>query len=293
MNTAENKTSEAVGENPANISIKPTNLPRPKPISVNGVTISRAAIGSETQNHPASKPIEAWLAAARALVIRELLLQEAKRLNVEPSPLCDDEGRRETDDEAIIRQVVEQEVKTPEPDEAACRRIYESQKAKFRSSDLYGVRHILFAAPPGNKKSRAEARTMAEIAIKTATEEPARFGELAASLSACPSREQGGNLGQVSRGQTVKEFEEALALAPVGRVAPEPVETRYGFHVILVEAKREGKQLPFEVVQSRIAEWLGAAAQHTALRQYISVLAGRAEIKGIALEGATTSPLVQ
>lgn len=292
MNSVEKPTTEAGGADPAACAVKPVNLPRPKPISVNGVTISRAAVASETQNHPASKPIEAWLAAARALVIRELLLQEAKRLAIEPNPLSDPEGRRETDDEAVIRQVVEQEVKTPEPDEAACRRIYETQNAKFRSSDLYGVRHILFPAKPGDRRARDEARTMAEIAIKTATEEPNRFGELAASLSACSSREQGGNLGQVSRGQTVKEFEQALALAPVGRVAPEPVETRFGFHVILVEAKLEGQQLPFEMVQGRIAEWLGAAAQHTALRQYVSVLAGRAEIKGIALDGAT-SPLVQ
>ena len=44
---------------------------------------SRSAIARETQNHPAAKPIDAWLAAARALVVRELLLQEARRLGIE------------------------------------------------------------------------------------------------------------------------------------------------------------------------------------------------------------------
>ena len=82
----------------ARCAIKPVMATKQKVVSVNGVVISRAAISRETQNHPASKPIEAWLAAARALVVRELLLQEARRVGIEPMPLQDAEGRRETDD---------------------------------------------------------------------------------------------------------------------------------------------------------------------------------------------------
>ena len=53
-------------------------LPKPKTISVNGAVIAREIIAREVQNHPAEKPILAWQAAARALVVRELLLQEAQ-----------------------------------------------------------------------------------------------------------------------------------------------------------------------------------------------------------------------
>ena len=51
-------------------------LPKPRAISVNGKVIPREVIAREVQNHPAEKPILAWQAAARALVVRELLLQE-------------------------------------------------------------------------------------------------------------------------------------------------------------------------------------------------------------------------
>ncbi|MGL5735868.1 MAG: peptidylprolyl isomerase, partial [Beijerinckiaceae bacterium] len=68
---------------------------------MNDVVIARNAIAQETQNHPAATPLEAWQAAARALVIRELLLQEARRLVLTPQPLQDDEGRRETGEEAL------------------------------------------------------------------------------------------------------------------------------------------------------------------------------------------------
>lgn len=258
-------------------------LPRPKPVSVNGVAIPRAEIARETQHHPASKPIEAWQAAARALVVRELLLQEARRLRIVAQPIADAEGRRETDEEALVRQLVEQEVSTPEPDEATCRRIYEQKRASFRSSDLYAVRHVLIAASPGDRQARVAARARADaimVALKTV---PTSFADLAAQHSDCPSKTNGGSLGQISRGQTVPEFEAALAEAPVGELIEQPVETRYGFHIVRLEQRIDGKQIPFEVAREGIADWLAERSRHIAIRQYITLLASRAEITGIEL----------
>src|SRR6185369_918760 len=90
-------------------------LPKPAAVSVNGITIARDAIQREMQNHTAGKPIAAWQQAARALAIRELLLQEARRLDIKAEPASDDEGRRETDEEAMIRGLIEREVAVPEP----------------------------------------------------------------------------------------------------------------------------------------------------------------------------------
>ncbi len=81
------------------------------------MVIPREAIAREVQNHPADKPILAWQAAARALVVRQLLLQESARLGVTAEPLRDPEGRVETAEEAAMRTLVEREVATPEPDE--------------------------------------------------------------------------------------------------------------------------------------------------------------------------------
>jgi peptidyl-prolyl cis-trans isomerase C len=267
-------------------------LPRAKPISVNGTVIPRGEIARETQHHPADKPIDAWMQAARALVVRELLLQEARRLAIAPDPLADDEGRRETDEEALVRQLVEREVVTPVADETTCQRIYDQQRQRFRSSDLYAVRHILVAASPDDAEARAEAKTQAEAIIATLIADPGAFADLAASYSACPSKQNGGALGQISRGQTVPEFEAALAQAPVGTIMERPIESRYGLHVIALDQKIEGAQLPFELVRDRIADWLALRARETAIRHYIAMLAGRATISGIDLEAATSS-LVQ
>jgi peptidyl-prolyl cis-trans isomerase C len=271
---------------------QPAITARPKDVSVNGVAIPRAAIARETQNHPAAKPIEAWLAAAHALVVRELLLQEARRLGIAAQPLEDGEGRRETDDEALVRALVEREVRTPQADEAACRRYYERNGARFRSPDLYEVRHILVPAPAGDTEARQAARARAEALIEALRREPSLFGDLAKAESACPSGQTGGSLGQIGPGQTVPEFEQGLARSPVGAVAPSPIESRYGFHVVVVDRRIAGRDLPFELVQQRIAAWLDEKVHRTAIRQYIGILAGRADIRGIEFAG-NASPLVQ
>ncbi len=131
---------------------------KPITVSVNGVAIARDAIQREMQHHPAEKPIAAWQQAARALVIRELLLQRAKHLGLVPDPISDEAGRRETDDEALMRAVVEREVAVPAPDDATCRRYYEQNSARFRSPDIYEASHILFAALPADREGYAAAR---------------------------------------------------------------------------------------------------------------------------------------
>jgi peptidyl-prolyl cis-trans isomerase C len=266
-------------------------LPKPKTISVNGTVIPREVIAREVQNHPAEKPILAWQAAARALVVRELLLQESQRLGIEAEPLRDLEGRSETAEEAAMRELIDREVATPEPDEFACRRFYEQNRERFRSGDLYEAAHVLIAAQHRDFGARTSARAKANAILNAVRANPVLFVEFARSESGCKtSAEDGGHLGQLTRGQTVKEFEAALQRMQPGEFAV--AETRYGFHVIRLDHYTAGQVLPFELARDRIADYLATAVRHRALAQYVSVLAGRAEISGIVLS-ASPSPLVQ
>jgi peptidyl-prolyl cis-trans isomerase C len=266
-------------------------LPKPKTVSVNGTVIPREAIAREVQNHPAEKPIHAWQAAARALVVRELLLQESARLGVAAEPLRDPEGRYETPEEAAMRALVEREVVTPEPDDASCLRYYQQNRQRFRSGDLFEAAHILIAAPGEDKTARAVARATAEHILSALRSDPSRFEELARGRSDCrTSAENGGRLGQITRGQTVEEFEAALVRMHEGEFSI--VETRFGFHVVRLDRHALGQAMPFELARQRIADYLAASVQRRALAQYVSLLAGRAEIKGIAF-ASSASPLVQ
>jgi peptidyl-prolyl cis-trans isomerase C len=260
--------------------------PKPNVVSVNGVVIPRDAIGRETQHHPAEKPIVAWQAAARALVIRELLLQEARRIGILALPKSDASGRQETEEEALVRGLVEQQVVTPELDAATCRRYYEQNRRRFRSPAIYQAAHILFAAARNDAAAFAAAHRTASAVLTELQAQPDRFADLARSCSACPSAAQGGNLGQITGGQTTPEFERVLfALAP-GSMTAAPVETRYGFHIIRLDRKIEGRELPFELVARRIADYLRDSVTRRATAQYIARLVSAATIAGIGLDGA-------
>jgi peptidyl-prolyl cis-trans isomerase C len=271
---------------------KPTLSAKPRTVTVNGITIQREAIARETQNHPASKPIEAWQAAARALVIRELLLQEAARLEIGAVPLSDGEGRRETEEEARIRALLEQEVSSPVPGEEELQRYYANHRKAFRTSDLYEVAHILIGMRESGPVALQAARARAEGILREVEATPARFAALAETHSDCPSRVMGGNLGQISSGQTVPEFEIMLPQLPVGPDRFSIVESRYGFHIVSVHRRIDGRDFSYEQAKARIAHFLKARAQAIAARHYVQKLAGRATIEGVAMH-VSSSPLVQ
>jgi peptidyl-prolyl cis-trans isomerase C len=261
-------------------------------IEVNDVTITKEAIAQEAQNHPASSPDEAWAQAAHALVVRELLLQEAKRQGLEPTTFHDESGRRLVEEDALIEEVLERELKVPDADEAVARRYYDTHLEHFRSPDIYEPAHILIAAKPDDKTAYAQAVAQAEDIIKALSSKEADFASLAQAHSDCPSKEQGGNLGQITKGQTVPEFETFLFEMEEGQLCPVPVKSRFGSHVLYLERKVEGKTVPFEAVAQKIKDYLEESTLRAASAQYISILAGQAKIKGFEMPGSD-SPLVQ
>ncbi len=261
-------------------------------VSINGVVISKEAIAAEAQNHPAAKPGWAYRAAARALAIRELLAQEAERLNVQAEPQEIEPGKRETPEEARHRALLEREIAIPVADEASCRRFYENNLRRFRSPDLFEPAHILFSASPQDDAAYAKAVESAERCIAVLQAAPDAFARLAKEESACSSAQDGGRLGQVSLGDTVPEFEKAMTALAEGQLCATPVKSRFGVHVLRLDRKIEGRTLLFEAVRLRIADYLAEASWRRGATQYVRVLAGRAEVIGVDLDGADTA-LVQ
>jgi peptidyl-prolyl cis-trans isomerase C len=251
-------------------------------IVINGVDLSDDLIQAEAANHRhCASP---YHAAACALAIRELLLQRAREAGIDHAGAAE-----EAIADAAIEDLLEREAPVPQPTEAECRRFYERHMARFIVGELVEASHILFAVMPDAPV--AAIRRQAEATLKQALAEPERFPELAERFSNCPSAAQGGNLGQIQRGVTVPEFERALFAQGEG-VLPQLVNTRYGFHIVRVERRIPGRQLPFDAVQARIANLLSARVRSKAAEQYVRMLAAKASIVGIDL-GAAASPLVQ
>ncbi|QPC43260.1 peptidylprolyl isomerase [Kaustia mangrovi] len=272
--------------------VPPKAAPIVADVSVNGTVIPESEIRAEAQNHPAETPGAALRAAARALAVRELLSQEASRLGLSAAPRRDEAGRVETERDAAIGLLIEREVRPPMATEEECRRYYDRHPHKFRTEPLFEARHILLAAAPDDAEARAAARGRADRLCAHLAGRPEDFSALARDHSDCPSREHGGNLGQLTPGSTVDEFEAALAQMREGEISAHPVESPFGVHLIALDRRIEGEQLPFDMVADRIAAWLEASSWSKAVAQYIAVLAGEADIRGISLTAAD-GPLVQ
>lgn len=255
-------------------------------VTVNGIEIPAAAIAAEMQHHPAASKEASLQSAARALVIRTLLVARAQELELKPAPQIDEQGKRETDEDALIRQLLECEVKVPKPDEESCARYYQNNSERFKSPEILEAAHILFSASRGDDQAYAKAVSEAEAAIEVLKREPAAFPELARQLSNCSSAAQGGNLGQITRGQTTPEFETFLFSLEEGQLCPVPVKTRYGVHVLKLERRIMGKSLPFEFVKDRIAAFLSESVWRTAVAQYIGLLVADADVGGLDLSGS-------
>lgn len=254
------------------------------PVTVNGVTISAERIAAEAQNHPApkGKPGLAWKAAARALALREILLQEARARGLDPDPVEVAPGQWEVEEEALIRQLLDGAIDPETPDEGALRALYEAHPERFRAPSLFEAAHILFPAAAGDLAARAIARDAAMQILAELRKSPRSFAKLAAQHSACSSRENGGILGQLSSGDTVPEFEAALATMEEGAIS-EPVESRYGFHLIRLDARARGEVLPFEAVLPHLREAREKAAWVAASRAFIAGLVARADVSGVSL----------
>jgi len=255
-------------------------------IRVNGVLIEPEAMALELQYHPAAEQSEAMFLAAQALVIRELLQQRCSALSVEVEA-----GIGESQEEAAIRSLIELEVPVPEADESVCEHFYASNLPRFVSAPLLAARHILLECAPDDIEARISKREQADALLVQLQAAPQRFTELALAHSACPSKEQGGALGQLSKGQTVPEFERQLFRQPQGLVS-QPLESRYGFHVVYVDQRIEGLQLPYDAVAQDIRRELYQRVWQKSVAQYLQTLVGAADIQGIQLAGAD-SPLLQ
>ncbi|WP_353191930.1 peptidylprolyl isomerase [Pandoraea pnomenusa] len=240
-------------------------------LRVNGIVIDARRVADEIDLHRDAADPQA--AARKALVSRELLRQRARDLRL----LSESDAARASDD-AIVDALFTRDVQVRHPTEAECRAYFHEHAGQFRVGDKVQASHILFALSAGVPLSSTLAR--AQMALDAVLAEPASFSSLAQTMSDCPSAREGGSLGMLARGSGAPEFELVLFCGDRLGVLPRLVNTRYGFHVVRIERRVKGRMPPFERVAERIAALLYQQARARALRHYVALLAGAAEISG-------------
>ncbi len=280
---SQNSASEGCGSGSCGCATAAATLANPVP-TINGI-----ALFEQGQNPP--------MEAVQELAYAELLRQAAVHAGLLPrhkglvAPELNDDERQ------IVETMVDGAVTTPQPTAEECQRYYDANKAQFVVGQALHLRHILFAVTPGvNVQALATHAEKALLELLHKDAPAGRFETLAAELSNCPTSTQGGDLGWVGPSDCAFElanelFHQSHAQRGNG-VHTKLMHSRFGFHIMEVLGRREGEQKSYAEVQERIAAQLALQSRSKALRQYMSLLVGQAEVEGIDLEGAD-SPLVQ
>ncbi len=224
----------------------------------------------------------------------ELLRQQAQRqglLAEDDAPGLD--GATSAAAAQAIERLLEQALQVPEPSEAACRRYHAAHPGFGSQGERAHLRHVLFAVTPGVDVSLLRQRAeRLLLELRWAAAGGPRFAVGAGEWSNGPSGAQGGDLGWLTPEDCAPEFaREVFGSQEVGVLA-RLVHSRFGLHVVQVCARKPAQPQAFDQVQASIALVLRQQAWVNALRQYLQLLAGSAEVEGVQLDAAD-SPLVQ
>ena len=290
LNAAQTAAYEALAA-----TMEGTHLPASTALAVagRGVAHGPAAHINGVALHIAGTPVDEETLRQRACT--ELLRQAAMQVGLlDASDQPGTDGAISVAASQAIEQLLERELAIPEPSEDACRRYHEAHPAAHAQGERAHLRHVLFAVTPGVdvKQLRLRAEALL-IDLRCADDGGAQFAAAAAQWSNCPSGQQGGDLGWLTRADCAPEFAREVfgGGAEVGVLA-RLVHSRFGLHVVEVVAREAGHQPAFEDVRQAIALTLRQQAWVNALRQYLQLLAGAAVVEGVQLDAADT-PLVQ
>lgn len=193
------------------------------------------------------------------LINRKLLLASARKELLEFDPAFKAQLAA-VKDELLTKFAINRAIENVKVSDDEVKTFYDENPSRFETGETVSASHILV-----DSEDKAKEIRTAIVAGETTFADAARLN------SSCPSKEQGGDLGAFSRGQMVKEFEDAAFAMNVGDLS-EPVQTQFGWHLITVTDKKESSTLPYEQIKEQLREQLLAEKQQKAYTSKINQL---------------------
>lgn len=211
---------------------------------VNGDTITTGDFQKELENLPPYlKPMADTAEGKKELldtmVVRELILQQARKDGLDKSPEVAaklEELKKRVVVEAFLKKKVEENASVSDEE---MKKFYEENKEKFKSGAQVHASHILM-------KSEEEARK-----VLKELKDGGNFEELARKHSIDSAAAKGGDLGWFSKGSMVPEFEKVVFGLKEGETSG-IVKTQFGYHVIKLTGKRPAGIRTFDEVKEQI-----------------------------------------
>ena len=163
--------------------------------------------------------------------------------------------------QTLSRAALQTAAQAIEPKDEELKKLYEERVGKEKRTE-YKARHILVKTEEEAKKLIAELDGGAD------------FADLAKEKSLGPTGKGGGDLGWFGAGQMVPPFTEAVAAMKPGTHSSKPVQTQFGWHVILLEESRESDPPSLDDVKGELTTLM----QQETLAKYVASLRESAKL---------------
>jgi peptidyl-prolyl cis-trans isomerase C len=234
-------------------------------VKVNGSPVSQTvadAFVAEQVSRGVPDSPELRNAVREELIRRELLLQQAKAAKLDKNPTTMAQAKM-AEQAVFIRSYIQQYINANPIGDDQLQAEYAKIKAQVGNTE-YKARHILVKEEPAAKAIIAQLR-----------DDPGKFSELAKQSEDPGSKDRGGDLGWGAATNYVKPFADALTALGKGNFTETPVQSQFGYHIILLEDTRPLVFPSFEEVKPRLLQ----QAQQQKINQMIEDLRTKAKIE--------------
>jgi peptidyl-prolyl cis-trans isomerase C len=211
------------------------------PITEDDVTEFLMGLGQRgaSYNNPEGRKV-----VLNQLIGQKLLLLDAKRNLMEADPAFKAQLNK-VKDNLLSSFAAEKAIANVSVSDKDAEEYYNANKEQFVTGDSVNASHILVDSEEKANELLAKINA-GEISFEDAAREN----------SSCPSKENGGNLGDFGKGQMVPEFDEAVFAMEVGEISKAPVKTQFGYHLIKLNDKKASETMPFAEIKDEIKEGL-------------------------------------
>ena len=145
-------------------------------------------------------------------------------------------------------------------DDEELKKYYEENKDKLVSEESVSASHIL-----------VDTEEKALAILEEIKGGKISFEDAARNNSSCPSKDNGGNLGEFTKGQMVPEFDKAVFSMETGEIS-NPVKTQFGYHLIKLNAKKEAKEYAFDEIKEELRGVVDKEKQQKAYQSKLNQL---------------------
>ena len=232
--------------------------------TVNGSPITEAEVTAFLrgmgQNGQAYNNPEGRKAILNELGAQKLLLLDAQKNLLEAEPAFKEQLKK-AKESLLANYALEKVIAAVRITDKEIEDYYNENADKFVSPATVNASHIL-----------VDTEALAKEILAKIEKGEISFEDAAKEYSSCPSKENGGSLGDFGKGQMVPEFDSAVFAMEVGEITKEPVQTQFGYHLIRLNSKNEGQTMPLDSIKERLGQQLLGQKQQKAYESRVNQL---------------------